>query len=743
MAGHIKRFPKEFQYDSVDCGSACLAMIASYYGIETSRERISELCKTTLNGVSLLTVREAATQIGLSGTGLSLSLEELMEIKPLPALLHWNGRHFVVLFDIKARLDGKKRFRVMDPAYGEVMFSEEDMREHWLEKGKGDKQTGRLMIFEPAGTGGRDTADFCEKRKRNAYKKGIRLLARYFYAYKAVLAKISVCVLAVSVMQLFLPFLTQAIVDKGIGDSDIHFIYLVLLAEAALIIGSTLGDFIRRWLLLKMSVRINLSLISDFIIKLVKLPMSFFNAKKTGDLLQRIDDHKIVEQFITSNSLTVVFSFFTLVVFSVVLAIYDFRIFCIFFVGSVLYALWLMLFLKKRRLLNYKFFNKRSKNQSSIYQLITGMEEIKLQGCADRKREEWEKIQLDLLDLNMQSLQLGQRSETGTVLINEVKNALITVVSAASVISGDITLGMMLSIQYIIGQLTVPVKQSVGFIFSLQDLRISMERINDVYEREEEVRPGQIVPEELPCGDIVIDNVCFGYDNSNRRKALDGVSCIIPRGKVTAITGCSGSGKTTLIKLLLQYYKPQEGSIKIGGTDLFALNPQWWRDKCSAVMQDGYIFSDTIARNIVPKDVEIDRQRLEYAVRMANAHDTVMALPLKYDTFIGDEGQGLSAGQKQRLLIARAVYKDVPFVFLDEATNSLDAKNEKAITENMQSFYEGKTVIVIAHRMSTVMNADQIIVMDAGKIVETGTHRELVESRSYYYDLIRNQLDLG
>ena len=603
------------------------------------------------------------------------------------------------------------------------------MEEHWIipEKGR-----GYLMAFRPEN-------DFLSRNEK--YRgRGLGLLWTYFRQYRGALFRIGLCVLLGSMLQLLLPFLTQAIVDIGIGERNIRLIYLILAAQMMLIVGRTAGDFIRRWILLRISVRINLSLISDFLQKMVRLPMSFFDTKRTGDILQRIEDHRIVESFITSKSLEAVFSFVTLLIFSGVLLYYDTLIFLVFLISGLLYGIWVSLFLRRKRLLNYRFFNKRAQNSSSTWQMVTGMEEMKLQGCADRKRKEWEKVQWELSELQARSLRLDQQSETGSVLINEGKNIVIMVMAATSVLSGGITIGMMLSIQYIIGQLAVPVEQTVEFIFSLQEVRIGLDRIDDVYIRKDEALPDQVIPQSVPEGDIYVDNLSFSYDTTNAIPVLDGLTCVISHGRTTAVVGSSGSGKTTLLKLLLQYYRPVGGSIRIGSMDLFTLNPDWWRSRCGTVMQEGRIFSDSIERNISPGEGEVDKIRMEYAARTADIHDTVMSLPLKYETYIGDDGQGISTGQKQRLLIARAVYRDAPFLFLDEATNSLDTRTEAVIVGRLNEYFRGRTVLVIAHRLSTVRNADSIIVLDHGRAVGQGTHKELLKTCSVYQNLVNNQL---
>ena len=716
----------------MQCGVACLEMVCRNYGRQFPISMLSQICHVTSEGVSMLGISEAANEIGFHSVCVRTTVDNL-SLAPLPCILHWNQNHFVVLYKVRKG----KRFYIADPGKGLIKYSLDDFKNHWVSTRSGGEDKGIAMLLEPTPLFYTLKADEIEEGE-NDNPRSFRFLFGYVRKYKRYFGQVVLGLTVGSLLQLVLPFLTQSIVDVGIRNQDIGFIWLILLGQLMAI------DFIRRWLLLHISMRINISLVSDFFIKLLKLPMSFFDTKLLGDLMQRMGDHSRVNGFLTGQTLTIAFSLFSFAVFSVVLFLYNWQIFAIFLLGSILYAAWMMLFLRRRKVLDYELFEQQAINNNKTYEFLTSMQEIKLQDCEQRRRWEWEDTQADLFGVQMKSLKLQQTQEAGSILINEMKNIVITVVAAAAVIHGQMTLGMMLAVQYIIGQLNSPVEQLMGFFYSLQDVRISLERINEIHRAEDENgKRGLHTALDDSSKGIDIDGIMFKYDPHALTKTLDDVTIHIPKGKVTAIVGASGSGKTTLVKLMLGYYPVLEGQISIGGTDISTLNKKWWRRQCGVVMQDGVIFSESIARNIAVDDGEIDEQRLLKVSQIACIHEYVMSLPLKYNTKIGRDGVGLSQGQKQRILIARAVYKNPDYIFLDEATNSLDANNERAIVENLDRFYKGKTVVVVAHRLSTVKNADQIVVIDHGRVVEIGDHEELIERRGAYYNLVRNQFELG
>lgn len=720
------------QRDSMDCGIACLLMICNYYGNHYNPLYIQQICHTTNQGVSLLALSDTAKKIGFNPICSQLSLSELS--LNLPCILHWNQNHFIVLYKIKG-----EHYYVADPSKGLIKKNKIEFKDHWISTVSSGEEKGIAMFLEP-------TSKFYQNNiiRNDRLKLSFRFLFGYIKQYRKFFFQIIFGLLVGCVLQLILPFLTQSIVDVGIKTQDIGFIWLVLFGQLMLTFSRTAIDFIRRWLLLHISMRINISLVSDFFIKLLKLPMSFFDTKLMGDLMQRMGDHNRVQDFLTSKALNVFFSALSFIVFGIVLFLYNNLIFLVFLHCSMLYGCWIMFFLRRRKILDYELFEKQAENNNKTYQFINAMQEIKLQDCEQRRRWEWEDVQADMFKVQMKSLKLQQTQEAGSIFINEIKNIIITVLSATAVIHGDMTLGMMLAVQYIIGQLNSPVEQLMAFIYALQDVKISLERINEIHTTgNEEDSNRTITTHKDKSEGLSFSKACFKYDFHSPKYTLEDINIHIPEGKVTAIVGASGSGKTTLVKLMLGYYLLNDGDLFICGNNIRNINLKWWRRQCGVVMQDGVIFSESIARNIAVDDGEIDVERLGKAAEIACIRDYIMSLPLKFNTKIGRDGVGLSQGQKQRILIARAVYKNPDYFFLDEATNALDAKNERAIVENLDKFYKGKTVVVVAHRLSTVKNADQIVVLDRGKIVEIGNHESLTAKQGVYYNLVKNQLELG
>lgn len=725
-----KGFPFFYQHDSMDCGPACLRMIAKYYGRHYTIESLRQKCHISREGVSMLGISNAAEDIGFKTIGVHISYAQFKEEVPFPCIVHWRQNHFIVVYKIK-----KDTVFVADPASGLIKYTKKEFLDGWISR-KGDSDEGIALLFEPQ-------PEFYSVDGEKPDKAKFSFILQYLKPYKKLVLQLFLGMLIGTMLQLIFPFFTQSIVDYGIGNNNINFITLILIAQITLYAAQTAVEFIRSWILLHISTRINISIISDFLIKLMRLPIGFFDTKMIGDLMQRIGDHQRIQAFLTSSTLNIIFSFISLIVFAFVLAFYSVKLLVVFFIGSALYVLWVMIFLKYRRELDYKRFTQSSAERSNLIQMITGMQEIKLNNCEKQKRWEWENIQAKLFKVSISGLRLSQCQQSGAVFINETKNILISFISAYAVINGDMSLGMMMAVQTIVGQLNSPVIQMINFIQSAQDAKISLERLGEIHNRENESEDGDgktsIFPEDKS---ISIENLSFHYDTLSDA-VINDVSLNIPEGKVTAIVGMSGSGKTTLVKLLLGFYSPTRGNVRIGGINLSNIKPQAWRAKCGTVMQDGFIFSESIAKNIAIGEDHIDEQRLLHAAKIANIQDMIENLPLGYNTKIGQEGNGISQGQKQRILIARAVYKNPDYIFLDEATNSLDANNERVIMDNLQEFFKGRTVIVVAHRLSTVKNADQIVVLNHGKITETGTHDELTAKKGEYYTLVKNQLELG
>jgi ATP-binding cassette, subfamily B, bacterial len=777
-------FPFLRQYDAMDCGPTCLAMICKYYGKRISVQRVREKCQLGKQGISLLGLSDAAEALGFETHAVQLTYEQLLAEVQLPCILHWSQTHFVVLTKVnkKSIFRSKVGVEIADPADRSlVRVDEATFKKNWISNTVENREVGIALLLEPK-------AAFHKLESEKSLGKGKSLfnVFNYLLQHRSLVAQLLFSLTLTALFQMLLPFLTQSVVDTGIRTNDLHFIYIILLAQIALFSGRLTLDFVRGWMLLHISTRINLTLLTGFLIKLMKLPISYFDSKQTGDLLQRMSDHRRIESFLTGSSLNVLFSLVNLLVFSGVLAFYSSIVFVVSIGATIAYVGWIFIFLERRKELDFKKFTISAQEHSTKIQMIQGMQEIKLHGCARKIRWNWEDIQARLFKLNVKSLSLDQWQQSGALFINEGKNILITFFCAKAVIDGQMTLGTMLAVQYIIGQLNTPVEQMLDFVKGWQDTMISLARLDEIHHVEDEEpankhfiktiptisaiqltrgethtknfqtsNTNELIPNEknearlMATGlrsvfpSIYFHQVTFTYSGAGNSRVLRNVSMTIPSGKVTAIVGLSGSGKTTLLKLLLKFYEPQLGEIRLGESSLNDISHASWRKHCGVVMQDSYIFSDTIAGNIAVGVDTVDMDRLKYAVNVANIEEFIQTLPLGYQTKIGSDGSGLSMGQRQRILIARAVYRDPEYIFLDEATNSLDANNESVIIGNLRHFFRGKTVVVVAHRLSTVKEADQIIVLNGGQIAECGTHQELVTLGGKYFMLIKNQLELG
>lgn len=757
----MKHFKYYKQLDAMDCGPTCLRMVAKYYGKTYSLQYLRSLSYITREGVSLLGISDAAESIGFRTKGYRLTWEQLRDEVPFPCIVHWNQRHFVVVYDIKKKkrfypalffreragdrafssppLEGGREGAVFvaDPAIGLLTYTKKEFLKCWVSTKNEGEHEGTALLLEP-------TPDFYKQEAEEKGKLKFIYLLGYLRPYRKFIIQLMLGMLTGSIISMIFPFLTQSIVDIGIGNSDLAFVVMVLVAQLLLTLGQIANGMIRSWIMLHVTTRVSISLISDFLIKLMKLPMAFFDTKMIGDIMQRIGDHSRIQSFLTQSLIDIIFAVITLVIYTFIMASYHFGILGVFFLGSTFYIGWVMLFLKKRRELDYKRFQQSAANQSNVVQLVSGMQEIKLNSCEKQKRWEWERIQARLYKVSVKGLVLSQNQQIGATFINQAKDIFISFLSAKAVITGDMTLGMMMAVQYIIGQLNSPIQQFIGFTQAAQDAKISLERLGEIHDREDEEKVEENKIKEIPANQtIVIKDLTFHYEGPHSPKVLKKINLEIPANQITAIVGTSGSGKTTLIKLLLGFYKPNKGEIRLNDINLENYSPSQWRKHCGVVMQEGFIFSDSIANNVGIIDEIPDRMKIEKAVLTANIKNFIDDLPLGYDTKIGNDGHGLSTGQKQRILLARAVYKNPDYIFLDEATNALDAKNERVIMENLDLFFKGRTVVVVAHRLSTVKKADQIVVLEKGEIVEKGTHQELVEKKGGYYHLVKDQLELG
>lgn len=732
-------FPFYKQLESKDCGATCLRIIAKHYGKNYPSQYFREKCYVTREGVSMLGISDAAESIGFRTNGVKLTWEQLRDEVSLPCIAHWNQQHFVVIYNIKKGKQNKlDKICISDPAQGLLQYDKDSFLKSWLSSSnEHDEKMGIVLLFELT------PKFYNDEGQKNEGLKFWYLLS-YLRPYKRYFIQLFWGMITGSIISLIFPFLTQAVVDSGIGNSDINFVIVILIAQVMLTIGQMINNLIRGWLMLHISTRISISLISDFLSKLMRLPIAFFERKMVGDITQRIGDYSRIQNFLTGSLISILMAVITFVVYSCIMSSYNIQILGIFLLGSVIYICWIILFMKRRRALDYMRFQEAATNQSNIYQLITEMQEIKLNNYEKQKRWSWEKIQVKLYKISIKSLTLGQTQEVGGMFIDQTKNVIISFLATASVINGEMTLGMMMAMQYIIGQLNAPLSQFIGFVQATQDAKISLERLNEIHNKEDEEPDDVLKIKDIPKGkDLIFKNVVFQYEGPNSEKVLNVINLKIPAGKTTAIVGTSGSGKTTMLKMLLKFYDPVEGEILLGDTALTKYSDSSWRRCCGAVMQEGRIFSDTILTNITVSDDQYDMERVEKAVEIANIRDFIDSLPLHYNTKIGEEGHGLSTGQKQRILIARAAYKNVDYLLFDEATNSLDATNERIIMERLTSFFNGKTVIIVAHRLSTVKNADNIVVINKGVIVEEGTHMQLVAKRGNYFNLVQDQLELG
>ena len=728
----------------MDCGPACLAMIANKYGKKYTLKYLREKSFLTREGVSLLGISEAAQNLGFETITTKINLEQLLDL-PRPCILHWKQNHFVVLEKIKGSKKNKKnfksffkkdlKFKIADPSYGFLYFKKEDFLSNWIS----DDNKGVALFLNP-------TEDFYISSPPIENKISINYLTDLLNQHKKQFLWMFICLFLGNLINVTFPFLTQNLIDKGIENKNLSLVQLILFSQISLFLGSMTVEIIRNWIVLKVGTKISITIISDFLKKLLQLPIKFFDTKIIGDFTQRIQDNERIESFLTSQSLVTIFSIISFCIFFVILGYYNYTILFIYLFLTIIAIFWSVYFLKKRSILDFYKFQLKSENQSAIYEIINGVTEMKLNQFQDFKNKEWQKIQEKLFKINTRVLKLYQFQIGGFEIINQIKNIIVTYIAATCVIKGKMTLGELMAISFILGQMISPLNSITTFFYTFQDAKLSLERLSEVQNHEDEENE-KLIPlskaNSTKQNGIKFNNISFQYEGPKSPYVLKDINFIIPEGKITAIVGASGSGKTTLMKLLLKFYEPTEGELSFNSDNINNISPKSLRENCGVVMQDGFIFSDTIERNIATGDENINKEKLQNAVKIANIEEFVKSLPLGYNTKIGASGNGISGGQKQRILIARAVYKNPHYIFFDEATSALDSENEKIIHDNLQQFFKGKTVLIIAHRLSTVKNADQIIVLKNGEIAEIGNHQQLVKNKADYFNLVKNQLELG
>lgn len=726
-------FKHIFQTDSMDCGAACLCMIARHYGKNYSLEFFRKNAFIGKEGISMLGLSMAAEKAGMHSLCAKISIEQLANEIILPCILHWDNKHYVICH----KVSGKKNltFHICDPAFGCMKVCQKELYRHWISGKFEGEEVGVAMQIEPG-------INFHNKGiKKAPHKFSMKYFLKYIMPHKWSILQLLLGALVLISLGYISPFISQAIVDIGILKKDLAFIILMVIAQIIINTSKTIIIFFQSWISLRMNTIINVNLVSNYLNKLSQMPMSFFESKTMGDILQRIGDHDRIKSFLMNDTINVIFSITTFIAFVVVLGIYNIHILSIFLLGNAVYVTWVLSFMKYRKELDNKAFHESALLQNNMVQFIQGMQEIKL-NCIEREKcWEWEHLQARLYKISRKAMLLGQIQSAGSLIFSSTTGVVLSYITAQKVVTGEMTLGMMTSLSFILGQVAAPIGSFIGFAQRYQDAKISLERLADIHSQDDEHKEYEEKKSILPKDkNIILNKVSFSYSGNINNLVLKNISIQIPQNKITAIVGKSGCGKTTLIKLLQGLYKPLSGEIMIGDTVLENINKYVWRNHIGAVMQDGYIFSDSISKNITLHN-EVDIQKLESVLKAVNLNDFIQSLPHGYDTKIGNDGMQLSQGQRQRILLARILYRKPQVVFLDEATNALDTQNEFYIMNNIRELLYNHTIIIVAHRLSTIKKADNIIVIDNGEVIEQGTHERLLEQKGTYFQLINTQLN--
>ncbi|MEE1298103.1 MAG: peptidase domain-containing ABC transporter [Muribaculaceae bacterium] len=715
------------QLEHSDCGITCIRIIAYFYGVDIPLKFLRSICDISRVGISIRDILSATKKIGFEANAVKVSAEDILKM-PLPAILYWENKHYIVLYKIK-----NNKFYIADPGRGKLILDNEEFLNSWLY----GNSMGLAIVLAPKEEFYNIDFGIKDSSESGLFKLAKKSISKHLKRFIAVIVLSIVVMLA----DMITPLIFQSTIDEGIEGKDINLVWVLCLSQFLIFIGYSLSDNVINIILTKTGLKVSIDMMNEYLSKLISFPISFFDRKVNSDFIQKIEDQNRIKNFLIDFPSSAFLTGINIVVFSAMLIYYNYIIFLILLAATFLGFLWTKTFLQKRENIDYSYFYYSSNNRNNIYELINGMQEIKINNAHNIRIAKWKETQLKINELSFKTVLLKMLVNGGNSVLSRIKDIIITGACATLVIKGNMSVGEMMTISYITGRLSSPFSYILNSLNTMQDATMSYERIDEIINKPLDNKSKYKEHDNIQS--IIFSNVSFKYPGSYSPYVLKDINITIPQGKVTAIVGCSGSGKSTLLKLMLGFYIPQKGDIYAGKYNMSDIDTDNWISRCGVVMQNGFIFSGTILENIALSDSKPDINRVKYVTNLACINEFIDTLPMGYHTKIGVTGVELSGGQKQRILIARAVYKNPSFIFLDEATNALDAKNERVIVENLNEFYKGRTVVIVAHRLSTVKNADNIIVLEGGRVAETGNHESLIAQRGAYFNLVRNQLELG